>query len=180
MTEFKVNDIVRIIKKPSVNQHIRLEGLVGYITDFSEDGKYIEFKEIEFNSFCGGMGSVDIDCIEVCDDIRYKNRLDEILEDIRKDNEKRTIVSDYQKLENNLTENNNLISDLKKEIVVLRNIQSLLYSNKIFTEFIITDEIIDRTNKIESFEIKNKELTEEMNTPINKQVKYYLDCLKYG
>lgn len=180
MTEFKVNDIVRIIKKPSVNQHIRLKGLVGYITDFSEDGKYVEFKEIEFNSFCGGMGSVDIDCIEHYDSIEYNKRFKEILEKERKDDENRAIVSAYEELEDAFAENNKVISELEKEITIIKNIDELLKSNDIDTETILTNEINRKETTIRYRKSKNEELVEQMNTPINKQVKYYLDCLKYG
>lgn len=141
MTKFKVNDIVRIIKKPSVNQHIQLEGLVGYITEFSDDNKYIEFEEIKFNSFYGGRGSVDIDCIELCNDIQYKNKFDQILEQKRKDAEKQNFISNYEKLEDKFEENNKVISELEKEIVTIEKIRNLLNSNEIDTDDILINEV---------------------------------------
>lgn len=180
MTDFKVNDIVRIIKKPSVNQHIKLLGVVGYITGFSEDRKYVEFKEIEFNSFCGGMGSVDIDCLELCDDVQYKNRFNQILEQKRKEDEKQSFISAYEKLEDKLEENNKVISELEKEIVTIEKIRDLLNFNEIDTDNILINEIKRKNTTIKYLKSDNDKLTEEMNTPINKRVKYYLDCLKYG
>lgn len=187
MTNFKINDLVRIIKKPSVNQHIKLVGMIGYITGFQEvensEGilqKYIDFREIEFGSFCGGMGSVDIDCIEHCDDIRYRTRLNEILEKQEKDDKNREIVSAYGKLEDKLEENNKIILELEKEIVIIKNIDKLLHSNKIFTGLVLTDEIIDRNKKIKLIKNENVKLIEEMNTPINKRVAWYLECQRHG
>jgi hypothetical protein len=180
MTKFKVNDIVRIIKKPSVNQHIQLLGVVGYITDFSEDGNYIEFEEIKFNSFCGGRGSVDIDCIEHYDSIEYNNRFQEILEKKRKEDEHQNLIFAYQKLEDKFDENTKLIYELEKEIVTIKNIDKLLKSNDIDTENILSDEINRKETTIRYKQSKNEELTEEMNTPINKGVAWYLDCQRHG
>lgn len=180
MTDFKVNDVVRIIKKPSVNQHIKLVGVVGYITGFSENNKYVEFKEIEFNSFCGGMGSVDIDCIELYDDVQYKNRFNQILEKERKDDENRAIVSTYEKLEDAFEENNKVISELEKEIVTIRNLHNLLDIGRTYNEEVIINLITAKENKITLLKYENDRLTKEMITPINVRVKYYLDCLKYG
>ena len=187
MTNFKINDLVKIIKKPSANQHIKLVGMIGYVTGFQEvensEGvlqKYIDFREIEFSSFCGGMGSVDIDCIEHCDDVRYKTRLNEILEKQQKDDKNQAIVSAYTKLEDKLAENKNLISELEKEIFVIKHIFNLLESHAINVESYLNKELIIREDKIIVLKIENDRITEEMNTPINKRVAWYLECQRYG
>ena len=83
MPGFQINDIVRI-KKPSIIQPHNLLGLIGYITRFSEDEKYVDIKEIKFNSVCEEIISVDFNCVEHYDDIRYESRLNEILPKIDK------------------------------------------------------------------------------------------------
>lgn len=180
MTKFKVNDVVRIIKKPSVNQHIQLEGLVGYITEFSEDDKYVEFEEIKFNSFCGGRGSVDIDSIEHYDNIEYNKRFQEILEKKRKEDEHQNLIFAYQKLEDKFDENTKVIYELEKEIGIIKNIDNLLKVNDIDSENILTDEINRKETTIRYRKSKNEELIEEMNTPINKGVAWYLECQRHG
>lgn len=142
MPGYQINDIVRIIKKPSINQHLTLIGLVGYITKFSEDVNYLDFKEIHFDSICGETISVDRNCIEHCNDIKYENRLSEILPKI-----------------DELEQAHKTISVLENEIKRLneRWNKSILFNlSKFVEEFCISGEnesckIIEFRNRFENY-----------------------------
>lgn len=117
MTNFKLNDVVIVTKNPP-NQIVKIKGDIGYIDEFQEATnekgevvRYVYFKTIELNSFCGGMGSVPIDCIEICDNPVYLKRFQEILEHQRKENER----YEKERLEKIMTKEKlkNILKELK-------------------------------------------------------------------
>lgn len=117
MTNFKLNDVVIVTKNPP-NQIVKIKGDIGYIDEFQETTnekgeivKYVYFKTIELNSFCGGMGSVPIDCIELCDNPVYLKRFQEILEHQRKEDER----YEKERLERIMTKEKlkNILKELK-------------------------------------------------------------------
>ncbi len=163
MPGYQINDIVRIIKKPSVNQHLILIGLVGYITKFSEDVNYLDFKEIHFDSICGETISVDRNCIEHYNDLKYENRLNEILPKI-----------------DELEQAHKIISVLENEIKRLneRWEKSILFSLlKFVDEFCILGE--NESCKISDF--KNK-FQDYMNDDFSRIIisKLVINKLKYS
>ena len=121
MTNFKLNDVVIVTKNPP-NQIVKIKGDIGYIDEFQEATnekgevvKYVYFKTIELNSFCGGMGSVPIDCIELCDNPVYLKRFQEILEHQKKENEKYDLIQAFSQLEKNLKDREEEIIKLKEK-----------------------------------------------------------------
>ncbi len=74
MTDFKVNDLVRVVRQSkTVNNHIQSIGLSGYIEKIT--GDYAQFVELKANSYngTGGQGGVPLDCLEIANnDIRLQ------------------------------------------------------------------------------------------------------------
>jgi hypothetical protein len=63
MTDFKVNDFVRIIRKSkTINTHIHNVGLSGYIEEIC--GEFAQFVELREDGL-GGQGGVPMDCLEL-------------------------------------------------------------------------------------------------------------------
>lgn len=187
MTNFKINDLVKIIKDPP-NQIVKIKGEIGYIEELQEQEnkegniiKYAYFKTIEMNSFCGGIGSVPLDCIEICTDERYIKRFQEILEHQRKEDEKYKILSDYRNLESNLEDSEKTLIKLKAKLELLGTIFNLLTPNltdngQLLLRFEM-DLAMTEINKTENILLKIKD---EMSTPVNINAKRYSDYLRYG
>ena len=187
MTTFNLHDVVIVTKNPP-NQIVKIKGDIGYIDELQETTnekgevvKYVYFKTIELNSFCGGMGSVPIDCIELCDNPVYLKRFQEILEHKKKEEEKRELIQAFSQLERKLKSKEIEFIRLKEKFEDYSEIYSLLTDNFIydganFVKFRI-ESLTDQ-----AFEVEKEILIikEEMNTPINKQVDWYLQNLRYS
>lgn len=68
MNEFKVNDLVIIVKQPSpsqMNAHIHMVGLSGYIEEIN--GEYAQFHELREDG-CGGIGGVPLANLQLVND----------------------------------------------------------------------------------------------------------------
>src|ERR1017187_4612259 len=75
MSEFKVNDLVTIVKQPSpsqMNAHIYMVGLSGYIEEIN--GEYAQFHELQENG-CGGMGGVPLANLKLSNDDKRLQKL---------------------------------------------------------------------------------------------------------
>lgn len=79
-----------------------------------------------------------------------------------------------------LAENKKLISELEKEIFVIKHISNVLESHAVNVESYLNKELLIREDKIIVLKIENDRITEEMNTPINKRVAWYLECQRHG
>jgi hypothetical protein len=128
MTNFKLNDVVIITKNPP-NQIVKIKGDVGYIDEFQEATnekgeviKYVYFKTIKLNSFLGGMGSVPIDCIELCDNPIYLKRFQEIIEHQKKENDR----YENERLDRIMTKEK--LKNILKELKDLKSQKSLIDS----------------------------------------------------
>ena len=187
MTNFKLNDVVIVTKNP-FNQIVKIKGDIGYIDEFQETTnekgevvKYVYFKTIELNSFYGGMGSIPINCIEFCDNPVYLKRFQEILEHNKKEDEKRDLIQAYCKLENELKSKEEEIIKLKEKSQTLGEAFDLIKINLSDQGQILmrleADKINTRLSELDNEVFKIKE---EMNTPINQRVNWYLQNLRYG
>jgi hypothetical protein len=187
MTSFKLNDVVVIIKNPP-NQIVKIKGDIGYIDEFQEATnekgevvKYVYFKTIKLNSLLGGMGSVPIDCIELCDNPVYLKRFQEILEYKNKEKTKNEFIDVYCKLEDNLKSKEEEIIKLKEKSQTLNEAFELIkinLSNQCqMLMKLEADKISTRLSELNDEIIKVKQ---EMNTPINQRVAWYLECQRYG
>lgn len=187
MTNFKLNDVVIVTKNPP-NQIVKIKGDIGYIDEFQEATnkkeelvKYVYFKTIELNSFLGGMGSVPIDCIEICDNPVYLKRFQEILEHQKKENEKTNLVQAYCKLEADLKNHEVNLTKLKEKLETLNEVNRSLESNLEYNAYgLVYFKIQMLCLKITKIEQEILELKEQMNTPVNKDVARYLDYCRYG
>jgi hypothetical protein len=184
MTNFKLNDVVIVTKNPP-NQIVKIKGDVGYIDEFQEAldekgevTKYVYFKEIKLNSFLGGMGSVPIDCIEICDNPVYLKRFQEILEHKKKEDEKSDLTQAFCKLEKELKNKEEELIKLKEKLETLKEVATNLESELIYNGLSLVRCIIINVEydivKVDDLILKIKE---EMNTPINKKVDWYLQNL---
>jgi hypothetical protein len=187
MHNFKLNDVVIVTKNPP-NQIVKIKGDIGYIDEFQEAAnekgeviKHVYFKTIELNSFCGGMGSVPIDCIEICNNPVYLKRFQEILEHQKKENEKYDLIQAFSNLERSLKNKEEEITKLKEKIETLNEVKDLLESNLEYNAYGLLNFKIQtislRITKVEQEILKVKE---EMSTPINQKVNWYLQNLRYG
>lgn len=187
MTNFKLNDVVIVTKNPP-NQIVKIKGDIGYIDEFQEATnekgevvKYVYFKTIELNSFYGGMGSVPIDCIEICDNPVYLKRFQEILEHQRKEQSKDDLIQAYCKLEKELKNKEDELIKLKEKLETLTEVTTNLESKLIYDGLSLVRCIIINVEyeivRVNDLILKIKE---EMKTPINKQVDWYLQNLRYG
>lgn len=187
MTNFKLNDVVIVTKNPP-NQIVKIKGDIGYIDEFQEATnekgevvKYVYFKTIELNSFCGGMGSIPIDCIELCDNPVYLKRFQEILEHQRKENEKRDLIQAFSQLERKLKSKEIEFIRLKEKFEDYSEIHSLLTDKLIYDGANLVKFRMESVTH-QAFEIEKEILTvkEEMNTSTNKNVARYLDYCRNG
>lgn len=187
MTNFKLNDVVIVTRNPP-NQIVKIKGDIGYIDEFQEATnekgevvKYVYFKTIELNSFCGGMGSIPIDYIELCDNPVYLKRFQEILEHQRKENEKRDLIQAFSQLERKLKSKEIEFIRLKEKFEDYSEIYSLLTDNLIYDGANLVKFRMELVTR-QAFEVEEEILTikKEMSTPINKQVDWYLQNLRYG
>jgi hypothetical protein len=94
MNDFKVNDLVIIVRQPignHPNNHINMRGLSGYIEEIN--GEYAQFVELKENG-CGGMGAVPLSHLKLAnDDIRLQSlklAKDERYQKVLKENLERT------------------------------------------------------------------------------------------
>ena len=182
MTNFKLNDVVIVTKNPP-NQIVKIKGDIGYIDEFQEATnkkgelvKYVYFKTIELNSFLGGMGSVPIDCIELCDNPVYLKRFQEILEHQRKENEKRDLTQAFSQLERKLKSKEIEFIRLKEKFEDYSEIHSLLTDKLIYDGANLVKFRMESVTR-QAFKIEKEIITvkEQMNSPINKQVDWYWD-----
>jgi hypothetical protein len=91
MTDLKVGDLVRIVaQSKSINSHIRMEGLSGYIEEIVGDNA--QFKELREDGL-GGCGGVPLTCLVKDDSERLrqlKEKHDAYIEKFCKEAEART------------------------------------------------------------------------------------------
>ena len=187
MTNFKQNDVVIVTKNPP-NQIVKIKGDIGYIDEFQEATnkkgelvKYVYFKTIELNSFLGGMGSVPIDCIELCDNPVYLKRFQEILEHQRKENEKYDLIQAFSQLEKNLKDKEEEIIKLKEKSEILGEAFNILKLHLTDKGQMLMRLEADKINiRLSELNEEIAKVKEEMNTPINQKVNWYLQNLRYG
>jgi len=187
MTNFKLNDVVIVTKNPP-NQIVKIKGDIGYIDEFQETTnekgevlKYVYFKTIELNSFYGGMGSVPIDCIELCDNPVYLKRFQEILEHQKKEDEKRDLIQAYCKLENKLKSKEEEITKLKEKSQILGEAFDLIKINLSDQGQMLMRLEADKINtKLSELNEDIVKVKDEMNTSTNKNVARYLDYWRHG
>ena len=65
-----VGDLVRVVRQPTLQPHVSLVGEVGWVEIVGVDAAYLHTLKIDGRM--GGMGSVDLDCLEPCTDPEWE------------------------------------------------------------------------------------------------------------